>query len=317
MRRCGLAPGEVAAGTFSQVFFTQVSDFLKDGSATFRQVAPIPPRRPAKRNAGALAMWEEVMLKRLSVFGYGLASYVLFLFTFLYSIGFIGNIVVERSMDAPARSPFWIALLVDTALLGIFAVQHSVMARPAFKRLLTRFIPEPAERSTYVLCSSLALLALFAFWEPIGGVAWDVTSPVARGFAHSLYAFGFLLVLVSTFLINHFDLFGLRQVWLHLVGTPYTHLPFRTPLLYRYVRHPLYVGWFIAFWATPTMTGAHLLFAVATSAYILMAIPWEERDLAAVHGKKYERYREEVPALLPTSKPYREPVGERRESYAA
>lgn len=257
------------------------------------------------------------MLKRLLVFTYGVACYALFLFTFVYAIGFIGNVAVERSLDAAARSSFLVAFAIDAALLALFAVQHSVMARPWFKRAITRFIPEPAERSTYVLFSSLALLALFAFWEPIGGVAWDVQGPVARGLVHSLYGFGFLLVLASTFLINHFDLFGLRQVWLQLVGTPYTHLPFRTPLLYRYVRHPLYVGWFIAFWATPTMTGAHLLFAVGTSAYILMAIPWEERDLVSVHGRKYERYRDEVPALVPSIRPYSDPAPERPESAAA
>jgi protein-S-isoprenylcysteine O-methyltransferase Ste14 len=190
------------------------------------------------------------------------------------------------------------------------------MARPAFKRMLTRFIPQPAERSTYVLCSSLALLALFAYWEPIGGVVWDLQGPAARAIAHAIFAAGFGLVLFSTFLINHFDLFGLRQVWLYLVGTPYTHLPFRTPLLYRYVRHPLYVGWFLAFWATPTMTGAHLLFAAMTSAYILIAIRWEERDLAEVHGRDYERYREEVPMLVPSARPYRDEAAEPRGSYA-
>jgi methanethiol S-methyltransferase len=257
------------------------------------------------------------MLKRTLIFLYGVASYALFLFTFVYSIGFIGNVVVERSMDAPARAPFLVALAIDTLLLGLFAVQHSVMARPAFKRVITRVIPVEAERSTYVLASSLALLAMFVWWEPIGGVVWDVTTPAARAVVHAVYASGFGLVLFSTFLINHFDLFGLRQSWLQLVGTPYTHLPFRTPSLYRYVRHPLYVGWFLAFWATPTMTGAHLLFSAMTSAYILAAIRWEERDLAAVHGREYERYREEVPMLVPSVTPYEQPAARAGEHAAA
>lgn len=257
------------------------------------------------------------MTKRVTIFVYGVASYALFLFTFLYAVGFIGNVVVERSMDAPARAPFLVALAIDALLLAVFAVQHSVMARPAFKRWITRWIPEAAERSTYVLFSSLALLAMFAYWEPIGGVAWSVTSPGAVALVHTMYAAGFGLVLFSTFLINHFDLFGLRQVWLQLVGKPYEHLPFRTPMLYRYVRHPLYVGWFIAFWSTPVMTGAHLLFAAMTSAYMLMAIPWEERDLAAVHGKDYERYREKVPALVPNIKPYQGGAEEGRGKVAA
>lgn len=257
------------------------------------------------------------MTKRILIFVYGVASYALFLFTFLYAIAFIGNFGVERTMDAPARAPFWSALAIDTLLLGVFAVQHSVMARPAFKRVLTQVVPEAAERSTYVLFSSLALLALFAYWEPIGGVVWNLEGPAGRAIAHTIFAVGFGIVLFSTFLINHFDLFGLRQVWLSLVGRPYTNLPFRTPMLYRYVRHPLYVGWFLAFWATPTMTGAHLLFAAMTSAYMLMAIRWEERDLMAVHGRDYERYRAEVPMLVPSARPYIEPQAGAREEYAA
>lgn len=247
------------------------------------------------------------MTKRLTVFAYGVASYAVFFLTFLYAVGFIGNLYVPRSLDAAARVPFWQAFLIDSLLLGIFAVQHSVMARPAFKRVLTRYIPEPAERSTYVLCASLALIALFAFWQPIGGTVWNVTDPMARNIINLIFGFGFALVLVTTFLINHFDLFGLRQVTLYLVGKPYTHLEFRTPLFYKYVRHPLYVGWFMAFWATPTMTGAHLLFAVMTSAYILMAIGWEERDLVMAHGSHYENYRNSVPKLIPSLSPYRQP----------
>jgi protein-S-isoprenylcysteine O-methyltransferase Ste14 len=245
------------------------------------------------------------MVKRLAVFVYGLVSYMVFFLTFVYAVGFIGNIYVPRSLDSAVRMSFWPALIIDALLLLVFAVQHSVMARPAFKEVLTRFIPVAAERSTYVLCSSLLLLALFAFWQPIGGVVWNVTSPVVRNAINVVFGLGFALVFVATLLINHFDLFGLRQVALYLAKKPYTYLEFRTPLFYRYVRHPLYVGWLIAFWATPTMTGAHLLFAVLTSAYMLTAIRWEENDLVIVHGSKYREYQKRVPKLIPSLAPYR------------
>lgn len=237
-------------------------------------------------------------MKRFLIFLYGVVSYAIFFATFLYAIGFVGNIVVPKSMDSAREASFAVALLTNLALLGVFAIQHSVMARPAFKRWWTRIIPEPAERSTYTLLSSVALIALFAFWQPIGGVVWNVTSPAGQAVLYTLFAFGWLLVLVSTFLINHFDLFGLRQVWLHLIGKPYTTLPFKTPVLYKYVRHPLYVGWFFAFWATPTMTVTHLVFALATTAYILIAIQLEERDLETAHPE-YRAYRRQVPMLIP------------------
>jgi len=239
------------------------------------------------------------MLKRVVVFAYGVASYGVFFATFLYAVGFIGNLVVPKTMDSPGRMPFLYALAIDVLLLGIFAVQHSVMARPWFKRAWTRLVPEPAERSTYVLFSSLALIALFAFWQPLGGMVWDIQNPTARMVMYQLYGLGIGLVLMATFLINHFDLFGLRQVSLYLVGKPYTHLTFRTPLFYKYIRHPLYVGWFMTFWFTPTMTGAHLLFAVMTTGYILVAIRWEEKDLIDAHGAQYIQYRESVPMFIP------------------
>lgn len=241
------------------------------------------------------------LVHRVSIFAYGLVCYAVFFATFLYAIGFVGNLWVPKSMDGPPAAPFAQALLIDLALLALFAIQHSVMARPAFKRRWTRIVPPPAERSTYVLFSSLALLALFALWQPLGGVVWDVFSPAGRAVLYGLFALGWLLVLVSTFLINHFDLFGLRQVWLHLLGKPYRPLPFKTPGLYRYVRHPLYLGWLLAFWATPTMTVTHLLFAVATSTYILIAIRFEERDLSTVHAE-YGEYRKRVPMLVPFTK---------------
>jgi protein-S-isoprenylcysteine O-methyltransferase Ste14 len=174
------------------------------------------------------------------------------------------------------------------------------MARSWFKRAWTRLVPEPVERSTYVLFSSLALLLMFWQWRPIGGVIWSVESGMAQALILGLYAAGLLIVLLSTFLINHFDLFGLRQVYLYLIGRKYTHLEFRTPFFYRYVRHPLYVGWLLTFWAAPVMTVAHLVFAVMTTAYILVAIRFEEADLLAQHGEKYQRYRQSVPMLVPT-----------------
>ena len=241
------------------------------------------------------------MIKRLSIFIYGVLSYAVFFATFLYAIGFVGNFVVPKSMDSVREVPFLTALLTDLALLGLFAIQHSVMARPGFKRWWTRIVPEAAERSTYVLFSSVALILLFAYWQPLGGPVWTVSSELGQQILYVACAFGWLLVLVATFLINHFDLFGLRQVWLQLIGKPYTQLEFGTPLLYRYVRHPLYVGWFFAFWATPTMTVTHLVFAIATTAYILIAIQLEERDLVDAHPE-YESYRRSVPMLVPFTK---------------
>ena len=243
------------------------------------------------------------MLKRLLIFAYGLASYAVFFATFLYAIGFVGNFVVPRSIDGAPRTDFTTALLIDLALLGVFAIQHSLMARPFFKRWFTRVIPESAERSTYVLFSSLALIVMFAWWQPLGGVVWDVTDPTGRAVLYALFAFGWGLVLVATFLINHFDLFGLRQIWLQLLGRPYTALRFGTPGPYKLVRHPLYVGWFFAFWATPTMSVTHLVFALATTAYILIAIQLEERDLVDSLGEDYRRYREKVPMLIPFRRP--------------
>lgn len=239
------------------------------------------------------------MFKRSAIFLYGVASYAVFFGSFLYAVGFIGNFGVPHTLDSAPAAGLVPSLLINLGLLGLFALQHSVMARPAFKRWMTRLVPASAERSTYVLASSLALIAIFAHWQPLGGTVWTVTDPTLRGVLWGCFAFGWLLVLVSTFLINHFDLFGLRQVWLQLVGRPYTEIGFRTPGPYRYVRHPLYVGWFFAFWAAPTMTVSHLVFAVATTAYILIAIRLEERDLVTHLGEAYRDYRERVPMLVP------------------
>jgi protein-S-isoprenylcysteine O-methyltransferase Ste14 len=239
------------------------------------------------------------MFKRLAFFAYGSLSYLIFFATFLYAIGFIGNFGVPRTLDGTPSEPLAVAFAIDVALLTLFAVQHSVMARKWFKDWWTRIVPRPLERSTYVLFSSLALILLFWLWRPLGGVVWSIEDPVGRVVLRAMFAFGWALVLTSTFLINHFDLFGLRQVWLFLLGRPYTTLKFGTPGPYRLVRHPLYVGWLFAFWCTPTMTLAHLLFSVATTGYILIAIQLEERDLVREHGDTYKAYRRSVPMLIP------------------
>jgi methanethiol S-methyltransferase len=239
------------------------------------------------------------MFKRLVFFAYGVTSYLIFLATFLYAIAFVGGFVVPSRLDGPLQTSVPVALAVNTLLLTIFAVQHSVMARPWFKERWTQVVPWAIERSTYVLCASLALLLLFWQWRPIGMSIWSVENAVARAALWTLFAAGWIIVLVVTFLINHFDLFGLRQVWLPLVGKPYTRVTFRTPLPYRFVRHPLYCGFLLAFWATPSMTLAHLVFALATTAYIVLAIQFEEHDLITEHGAAYQEYRRAVPMLLP------------------
>jgi methanethiol S-methyltransferase len=239
------------------------------------------------------------MLGRITIFLYGVFCYLVFFATFLYAIAFLGDFGVPKSIDSGAQGSLGRALAVDVLLLGLFAVQHSLMARPWFKRAWTRIVPPAAERSTYVLFASVAMILLFWKWQPMGGLIWQLDTEVGRLVAYGIYAFGWALLLLATFLIDHFDLFGLRQVYLYLRGRPYTGLQFRTPLLYRYVRHPIYVGWLCIFWATPQMTVAHLVFALATTAYILIAISWEERDLLSAHGETYQRYREQVPKLIP------------------
>jgi len=237
-------------------------------------------------------------MKRLAIFCYGIACYAVFLATFLYAVGFIGNFGVPKTLDSRRDISLSRALVIDVGLLALFALQHSVMARPAFKRWWTRIIPESAERATYVLFSSLALIVLFWLWQPMGGQVWKAESPAAVQIIYGLYTLGWLLLLYVTFLINHFDLFGLRQIWLQLVGRPYTPVPFVTPWLYRLVRHPLYIGWLTIVWETPVMTVAHVVFAGLSTAYILLGLQLEERDLIEAHPE-YADYRRRVPMLIP------------------
>lgn len=241
-------------------------------------------------------------MKRVLFFVYGVISYSLFFGVFCYLPGFLGNFLVPKSIDSPASVPFGEALLVNTALLGLFAIQHSVMARPGFKKWWTKFIPKPIERSTYVLFSSLAVILLYWQWKPMGVTIWNITDPTLVMVLNGLMILGGLIVLVTTFLINHFDLFGLRQVWLYLIGKKYTNLGFVVPGPYKFIRHPLYFGWMLMFWSTPVMTIAHLVFAVATTGYIFVAIWFEERDLITIHGRDYAEYKKRTPMILPFGK---------------
>jgi protein-S-isoprenylcysteine O-methyltransferase Ste14 len=231
---------------------------------------------------------------------YGVACHVLFLALYAYMAGFVGNFLVPQSIDEPIVGPAGRAVIADLLLLFVFAVQHSLMARQGFKAIWTRVVPRPIERSTYVLASCVVLVLLMWLWQPIGIVIWDVQHPFGRPFLWGLFAAGWLMVPAVSMMISHFDLFGTRQVWLHFRGQPYTTLPFRTPMLYSRVRHPLYIGWALAFWATPTMTAGHLLFAGVLTAYMALAAIVEERDLVAYYGRQYESYRKRVPMFVPS-----------------
>jgi len=230
---------------------------------------------------------------------YGIAAYLLFLLVFLYAIAFVGNLPVIKTIDSGTQGDLVSSLLINALLLGVFAVQHSVMARPGFKKWWTKIVPEPVERSTYVLLSTFALILLFWGWQPLTDVVWEVTNATGAMLLTGLFWLGWFIVLISTFMINHFDLFGLRQVYLNLKSEKYSHLAFRTMGLYQFVRHPIMLGFVIAFWSTPRMSVGHLVFSVATTAYILIALQLEERDLVTYHGEEYRQYKNRVPMLLP------------------
>jgi methanethiol S-methyltransferase len=241
-------------------------------------------------------------MKRWLFFLYGVLNHLLFFAVFAYMAGFVGNFLVPKTIDSPADASVAVAVGIDLLLLALFAAQHSIMARPAFKRIWTRVVPLPIERSTYVLIANLVTILLMWQWRGIDAIVWDVQQPVLRAGIWCLFAIGWLLVPSVSLMIDHFDLFGTRQVWLYLHGRDYEPLPFRVPLLYRHVRHPLYIGWAIAFWAIPTMTVGHLLFAAILTGYMVLAATIEERDLVAYFGKHYEDYRSRVPMFVPRSR---------------
>lgn len=234
---------------------------------------------------------------------YGAASYTLFLAVLVYFVGWVADVVVPKTINSGDATSLPFALAVDIGLVLLFGLQHSIMARPTFKRVWTKIVPKPIERATYVLATSAVLVAMMAWWQPIHATVWDVTNPTLRAIVYGLTAAGFGLVLYVTFLINHFDLFGLRQVWLYLLDKTYTGVGFKMPWLYRHVRHPLYVGWMASFWFIPTMTVGHLIFAAGMSSYMIVAIFFEERNLVDEHGSRYEEYRRRTPKLIPSLRP--------------
>lgn len=241
-------------------------------------------------------------MSRILAFIYGLICYLIFFVTFLYTIGFVGNLIVPKTLDSDLNGSLIQGLLIDSLLISLFGVQHSLMARPSFKKLWTKIIPEPIERSTYVLMASLALLLLFWQWNSLGGIIWNIQNPVASNIIYGIFTLGWLIVLLSTFMINHFDLFGLRQVYLYLLSQEYEYLGFRTLGFYKYVRHPIMLGFVIAFWATPRMTVSHLIFALGLTIYTFVGIKLEEADMTSIYGNLYQEYQSQVSMLIPWPK---------------
>lgn len=238
-------------------------------------------------------------MNKMASFLFGVVSYLVFFIAFLYAIGFLAGIIVPKSINSGMESGFTSSLIINLILLGLFAVQHSLMARPFFKRWFTQYVPMQIERSIYVILSSLLLFLLYWLWQPMTTVVWQVDSSLGQSLIWAVFAVGWLIVLLSTFMINHFDLFGLRQVWLHLRDRPYETIPFQTTALYKFVRHPIMLGFIIAFWATPLMTQGQLLFSVMTTLYILIGIQFEEHDLKNALGADYEHYKNSVPMIFP------------------
>ncbi len=252
-------------------------------------------------------------MKRHTYLTYGIFCHALFLAVYLYMAGFFGNILAPKTIDhglPPGAEPTstTAAVIINILLILLFVIPHSVMARPAFKKWWTRIIPESIERSTYVLVSCILMIILMWQWRPIGPTVWEVNEGPLHYILHGLFVFGWLMVPLVSLLINHFDLLGTRQVWLHFQGKDYTPLKFRIPVVYSSVRHPLYVGWIIAFWATPVMTVGHLIFAITSTLYMIIAIPFEERDLIQHHGDDYQQYKQQVPALIPGLTPRKNPA---------
>jgi methanethiol S-methyltransferase len=287
--------------------FNSTSEIASCGGRELRLDPPrgatIAPRRQLKRRRrGVISNTLEQkghIMGRIAAFLYGLVAYLLFFFTFLYAIGFITGVAVPKTIDSGPVAPIVEALIVNILLMTLFALQHSVMARKPFKQWLTQYVPASIERSTYVLLASLALVLLFWQWRPIPDVVWEITSPQIATNITAISFFGFALVLLSSFLINHFELFGLHQVVINVAGRTMPEPRFKTPVLYKVVRHPIYLGFIIAFWAAPVMTVGHLLFAAVTTAYIFVGIYLEERDLVQLFGEQYKRYRTQVGMLVP------------------
>ncbi|QQO24405.1 isoprenylcysteine carboxylmethyltransferase family protein [Bradyrhizobium diazoefficiens] len=238
-------------------------------------------------------------ISKLIAFLYGIAAYLVFFVTILYAIGFVMGVMVPKTIDTGIQTSAAEAVIINLLLMSLFAVQHSVMARPQFKAWWTQFVPKPVERSTYVLLASLSLLLLFWQWRPLPSVIWSVENPDIAVTLVTVSFVGWVLVFTSTFIINHFELFGLHQVTNHLVGKEMPPPRFKTPLLYKFVRHPIYLGFVVAFWVTPTMTAGHLLFAVVTTLYIFVGIALEERDLVDLFGDEYRQYKQRVSMLIP------------------